>query len=324
MNPCRSVIRVCHLIAAAALLAAPVPALAYPAGIVPADARQADKPILVQVIIPQVEVRLPIAGAGGGGEAQGGIVGALIVGAMDASKQKKVQDAAEPIRIALEDFSADPVAMEATRKAFGALPWVKIADGAPSRNPTMRAGSALLDRAPGAHAATLTYQYMINPGYTGASVIATIAMAAKDNPKAKTPEKRWLPERLSYRNSVSVSVSLSNMAATEEERQKQWGANDGALARAVLSKALNKAAELAARSMALTAVDLLSLNAKDRPKTTAGFVKGRIVEGGENIATPATSNALVRMSATVKPDTDGLLVWADFFLHMSAVTAPNP
>ncbi len=324
MNPCRSVIRVCLLIAAAALLAAPVPALAYPAGIVPADARQADKPILVQVIIPQVEVRLPITGAGSGGEAQGGIVGALIVGAMDASKQKKVQDAAEPIRIALEDFSADPVAMEATRKAFAALPWVKIAEGAPSRNPTMRAGSALLDRAPGAHAATLTYQYMINPGYTGASVIASIAMAAKDNPKAKTPEKRWLPERLSYVKSVSVTVSLANMADTEEARQKQWSANNGALARTVLTKALDKAAEFAARSMTLGEAELAVLSAKDKPKTTVGFVKGRIVEGGENIATPSTSNGLVRMSATVKPDTDGLLVWADFFYHLSAITAPNP
>lgn len=292
------------------------PAFSYPAETVPDTVRNPAAPSGLLVIVPQVEIRASINPAGGAGGANESIVGALIVGAMDASRAKKTEDKAEQIRSILDGFDVDELARAETAKAFAPLSWVNTSEASFGKDPTLWGKMAVLDKGNAPHLVIVNYEYEMTPDLSGVMVYAVTHIVDKVNPKAKTPEKRFLPERLTFGRVVYTTTSLApDPSGKAIDGATAWAADDGKLLKMALQMGVAKSAQLAARTVSLTPDDLVAMNAKDMPKLNLGFHRGRVVEGADSLASAGKSNGLVRASATVAPGGEGVLIWAGYFVH---------
>jgi hypothetical protein len=294
-------------------------ALAYPAETVPDAIRSEAAPVSLHVIVPQMEIAVGINPAGGGGAQQGGIVGALILGAMDASRAKKGVSKADQARIALDGVDVDAIARAETARAFANVKWVAASKASFAKDATLWGKMAVLDAGSAPHQANIEYSYDLSPDFSTLTVFAAIQIVDKVNPKAKTPEKRLAIERLAYVEGAHVIAAIPIASAGPDDAFKLWTENGAKLLKETLTASFAKAADLSARAMQTTPADLIQMNAKDREKLSFGWHRGRIVEGADSIESAGGSNGLVRKSATVKPGAPGVLIWADYFVHARAL-----
>jgi hypothetical protein len=300
---------------AALALTIAAPAAAYPGETVPDSARDKANPAALYIIIPQGEIEAGIDPAGGGGAQQGGIVGALILGAMDASRAKKALSKEDQLRLALDGFDVDGLARSETLRAFSGVDWIETSKATFGKDPTLWGKMAVLDAGTAPRMLTIEYSYQMSPDFSTITVGTSIAIAEKVHPKAKKPEKRLAPERLTYVEGVHVMASLPRDPAGPFDGLASWTANDSKLFKDTLQKSFAKAASLAVRAVTQSPADIAAMNSKDRQKLNLGWHRGRIVEGADSLESAGTSNALVRSSATVKPGGEGVLIWADYFVH---------
>ena len=299
---------------AVAILGAP-PVGAYPEPAVSASVRDAANPMALHVIVPQGEIETGIDPAGGGGAQQGGIVGALILGAMDASRAKKGVSKEDALRESLDDFDIDALAQSETSRAFGKIDWVATSKATFGKDPTLWGRMAVLDATSAPRLLTVTYDYQMSSDYSTVTVSANIQIAEKVHPKAKKPENRLAPDRLTYIEGIHVLAALPRDPAIPLDGFAIWTANNGALLKSTLQKSVAKAADLSARAAQQSFADMVAMTDKALPKVSLGWHKGRVIEGAESIAAPGGSNGLVRSSATIKPGAEGVLLWADYFVH---------
>lgn len=291
------------------------PATAYPGETVPDAARDKANPTALYIIVPQGEIEAGIDPAGGGGAQQGGIVGALILGAMDASRAKKALSKEDQLRLALDSFDVDGLARNETVRAFSAVDWVAASKATFGKDPTLWGKMAELDATSAPRLLTVEYSYQMSPDFSTITIGTSIAIAEKVHPKAKKPEKRLAPERLTYVEGVHVMASLPRDPAGPFDGLAVWTANDSRLLKETLQKSFAKAAALVVRAVNQSPADIVAMNSKDRQKLSLGWHRGRVVEGADSLESAGTSNALVRTSATVKPGGEGVLIWADYFVH---------
>jgi hypothetical protein len=303
-------------VASALCLAIPTVALAMPAAAIPEANRNPADPIALHVIVPQVEIRASINAAGGGGGGSESIVGALIVGAMESSRAKKAEDKAEQIRMAVEGFDADAIVKREVARAFSGINWINGSKASFAKNPTLWGKMAVLDGGTAPQMASLIITYEMTPDLRGVGVSAVVELVDKVNPKAKKPEKRFLPERVAFVKGAHTIASLApDPSGKPIDSVAAWTANDGKLLKQTLTESIAKVADLSARAIQLRTTDMAAFNDKALPKMSIGWHRGRIIEGAEALATPETSNGIVRTSATVTPGKPGVLIWAGYFAH---------
>jgi hypothetical protein len=302
---------------------APMTGFAYPGETVAEAARDKANPAALYIIVPQAEIEAGIDAAGGGGAQQGGLVGALIAGAMDASRAKKALSKEDQLRLALDGFDVDAIARAETVRAFAGVDWVASSQAVFAKDPTLWGKMAILDAGTAPRLLMINYTYQMSPDFSTITVGTSITIAEKVDPKAKKPEKRLAPERLSYAEGVHVMASLPSDPAKPIDGFATWTANDSRLLKDTLQKSFAKAASLAVRAIQQSPDDIVAMSAKDRQKLSFGWHRGRVVEGVESIEAPETSNGLVRRSATVKAGGDGVLIWAGYFVH-SRVLPSSP
>jgi hypothetical protein len=300
---------------AALALTIAAPAAAYPGETVPDTARDKAAPMALYIIVPQGEIEAGIDPAGGGGAQQGGIVGALIVGAMDASRAKKALSKEDQLRLALDGFDVDGLARSETLRAFSGVDWIETSKATFGKDPTLWGKMAVLDAGTAPRLLTVQYSYDMSPDFATITVWTSIAIAEKVHPKANKPEKRLAPERLTYTEGAHVMASLPRNPAVPFDGLAAWTANDAKLLKDTLQKSFAKAATLAARAVQQSPDDIAAMSQKDRQKLNFGWHRGRVVEGADSLESPGTSNMLVRSSPTLKPGGDGVLIWADYFFH---------
>ncbi len=307
------------------------PASAYPSETVEEPIRTHPEPMEILVLVPQIEIRTAMNAYGpdgGGGAPQGGLVGAVIAGAIDSSRAGKAEDRFAQMRIVMESYDADAVARSETARAFSAIKWANSAQMQFAKDPTVWNKIAVIDKAKGRYLLAVDYSYELSADFSSVIVYAYASIADKLHPKAKTPEKRFLPERLLFSRGTHVQVQLPvDPARTREDAMKIWTKDDSKLLKDSIAMGLSKAADLSARVVAMTPAEMAALSSKDKPKIMLGYHRGRLVEGAESLSSVGADNALLpllRKSAVVAPGGAGALLWSGlYFAHVRTLELPK-
>lgn len=267
---CAAVLMVC---AAPPALAAPKP-LTY---VLPEAARSVAGGRAVQVSVGQAELGSNINSTLGFAMVAGGAVGVLIEAGVGADRAKRAQLGITPIRRSLMDFDADQLAIDTTKSALAALPWLEGQEPAFTRDATIISKSDFLTAAPTSQTLFFTYAYDMSPDFSSVNVGVGIGIANKEQAKKGEPYTRLLDKNLVYGQRVSSVVRLAN-PTTPVENAQRWAANDSALAKKALALAFAEVGVLIPRALTLTDADVTRINAGERK--TIGSLGGKPMEEG--------------------------------------------
>lgn len=275
--------------AAVLMLCAALPAQAAPKP-VKYVLQEAARPVAggraVRVSVGQAELGSNINSTLGFAMVAGGAVGVLIEAGVGADRAKRAQLGITPIRRGLMDFDADQLAIDSTKAALAAMPWLEGQEPAFSRDATLFGSSDFLTAAPTSQVAYFTYTYDMAPDFSSVNVSVGIAIANKEQAKKGQPYTRLLDKNLVYGQRVSSVVRLAN-PTTPVENAQRWAANDGALAKKALALAFTEAGALIPRALTLTDADVARFNAAERK--TIGVLGGKPMEedaGGSLLFNP--------------------------------------
>lgn len=250
-------VAVTGLVAAAMLSLAP-PAVAQrtagPSPFVTNDIRANTVVRPVTALVAQTELGTSIElgrilGPNGG---SGGLLGALIILAMDRTTQRLTDNATvraenqiAPLRQAIADFDAHAMAVETTRSAFGGQAWfnpgpteLAISDPKADDAPLLQRSLALAH--PQAdQLGLINWRYQMSPDFSQVQVIASIEMI--DRARLTTL----------YRQQLISIVKLDRPSFVPEENVARWSANGGEPARRALQMAFARAGQAIPRIMEL-------------------------------------------------------------------------
>ena len=223
----------------------------------------------VQVSVGQAELGSNINSTLGFAMVAGGAVGVLIEAGVGADRAQRAQLGITPIRRSLMDFDADQLAIDSTRSALAAMPWLEGQEPAFTRDATIFGKSDFLTAAPTSQVVYFTYAYDMAPDFSSVNVSVGIAIANREQAKKGQPFTRLLDKNLVYGQRVSSVVRLAN-PTTPAENAQRWAANDSALTKKALTLAFTEVGALIPRALTLTDADAASLNAAER-KTIASL-----------------------------------------------------
>ncbi len=258
--------------AAVLMLCAALPAQAAPKPlkyVLPEAARPVAGGRAVQVSVGQAELGSNINSTLGFAMVAGGAVGVLIEAGVGADRAQRAQLGITPIRRSLMDFDADQLAIDSTKSALAAMPWLEGQEPAFTRDATIFGKSDFLTAAPTSQVVYFTYAYDMAPDFSSVNVSVGIAIANREQAKKGQPFTRLLDKNLVYGQRVSSVVRLAN-PTTPAENAQRWAANDSALTKKALTLAFTEVGALIPRALTLTDADAASLNAAER-KTIASL-----------------------------------------------------
>jgi hypothetical protein len=258
--------------AAVLMLCAALPAQAAPKPlkyVLPEAARPVAGGRAVQVSVGQAELGSNINSTLGFAMVAGGAVGVLIEAGVGADRAQRAQLGITPIRRSLMDFDADQLAIDSTRSALAAMPWLEGQEPAFTRDATIFGKSDFLTAAPTSQVVYFTYVYDMAPDFSSVNVSVGIAIANREQAKKGQPFTRLFDKNLVYGQRVSSVVRLAN-PTTPAENAQRWAANDSALTKKALTLAFTEVGALIPRALTLTDADAASLNAAER-KTIASL-----------------------------------------------------
>ncbi len=268
------------LCAAVLMLCAALPAQAAPKPlkyVLPEAARPVAGGRSVQVSVGQAELGSNINSTLGFAMVAGGAVGVIIEAGVGAERAQRAQLGITPVRHGLMDFDADQLAIDSTKAALAAMPWLEGQEPAFSRDATLFGKSDFLTAAATSQVAYFTYVYDMAPDFSSVNVSVGIAIASKAQAKKGQPYTRLLDKNLVYGQRVSSVVRLAN-PTTPAENAQRWAANDSALAKKALALAFTEAGDLIPRALVVTDADVARFNAAER--RTIGPLGGKPMEEG--------------------------------------------
>lgn len=252
--------------------------------------QEASRPVAggraVQVSVGQAELGSNINSTLGFAMVAGGAVGVLIEAGVGADRAQRAQLGITPIRRGLMDVDADQLAIDSTRSALAAMPWLEGQEPVFTRDATIFGKSDFLTAAPTSQVAFFTYTYDMAPDFSSVNVSVGIAIATKEQVKKGQPFTRLLDKNLVYGQRVSSVVRLAN-PTTPVENAQRWAANDSALAKKALTMAFSEVGTLIPRALTLTDADVARFNAAER--RTIGSLGGKPMEedaGGSLLFNP--------------------------------------
>ena len=272
-------VRLCSLMAAVltVLTAAPVSA-ASPKNIFPEAARQVEGGRTLQVLVAQQEIKSDINKSNIAVAAGGGLMMALIDAAVEAERAKKAEAAIVPLRAELQDFDADTLAMDTTKKVADQAPWLQPTTLTLGRDSSLVGKSGVLDASVTPQVAFFEYSYDVSPDFSSIRVGLNMQVANRAVAEGKKPESRLHPKQLAYAQTVTTVISLPSPSKNMAENAARWSADDGKLARQALAAGFEELAVLAPRALSLTEADLKTMAARDKKNVVAGGFGGRLQE----------------------------------------------
>jgi hypothetical protein len=305
----------------AAMSMATVPAIAgnnVNMDVVPLEWRDPRQPLSMRLELGQVEIRAAIKPAP---ERGGGLIGGLVEGAAQSSRNKGANSTLDEIRDALDDFDADAVVSASTRSAFAAIEWLHLLGDRPERMTSDEMRARAEEAQPGMRLLVLNYAYELSPDLSIVTIEYKLMMARPPKP-GKIPDayRDWYPYP-AYTRSGSVMTNFAGLPVDLEQRKTLLAANGAKLLKDTLRDGFARAAILAARTVEFTQPQIDEMQATGRPKVDTDFgFKMMVIEGGDNVH-PATV-PIVRFGPkmTVEPDTDGVLLMLGGFRHYRAIT----
>lgn len=301
-------LRLCGLVVLAGVLPA-APAGAAPGGVIPQAARSAEKPIPMVVYLHQegiVTGRDP----GNGYQVGGGLVGALVDGALQSALSDGAKDAFAPSKGAFSAVDAEQTLMAAIRESVAPLPWIALAEGGALRDNSTAGKVALLDQSAAAQMIEADCSYTISQRFQAVYAYCSLLIAAKEG--SPSSRKSRDGRNLVYVTHLEAQVELANIAKSVGGRREQWIANSGALLRQGLGHALTKVGMLVGRRLQMTAEDFAAAEDNEKFRLVTAYVgmagehRGRVVEGWDNVLSEFHPNAGGK-SYLYKPGTDGVV-----------------
>jgi hypothetical protein len=264
--------------AAVLMLCAALPAQAAPKSlnyVLPEAARPVAGGRSVQVSVGQAELGSNINSTLGFAMVAGGALGVIVEAGVGADRAQRAQLGITPIRRGLMDFDADQLAIDSTKAALAAMPWLEGQEPAFSRDATLFGKNDFLTAAATSQVVYFTYVYDMAPDFSSVNVSVGIAIANREQAKKGQPYTRLLDKNLVFGQRVSSVVRLAN-PTTPVENAQRWAANDSALAKKALTLAFTKAGDLIPRALTLTDADVARFNAAER--RTIGPLGGKLME----------------------------------------------
>lgn len=256
-----------------ALSLVPAPAfaddIAHP---LPASERQLASLRPVAVVVPQERIRASVEIGRIAPDANGGgLIGALIIGAMDNKREIMTRNASEraegeiaPLVAALSDFDVSALALETTRKSIGSIDWfgadkVELIDG------EYQDFVAFAQANPSEQLGRITYSYHMSPDFTQLEVIAVV-----DTFRSET-------QTAIGRQTVTSLVRLRKRSYENHENVAAWAQDDGARAKAALTAAFARLETAIPAALALDDKSFDEATDKRRESATVATFHGPVL-----------------------------------------------
>lgn len=307
------------ILAAAALAAAPVIAGdSVDMTVVPPEWRDPAQPLPMRLELGQVEIR---AGIKPTRESGGGLIGGLMEGAAQSSRNKGANSTLDEVRDALDDFDADAFVSTNTRSAFARIVWLHLLGDRPERMASDEMRARAEEAQPGMRLLVLNYAYELSPDLATVTIEYRLMMARPPKP-GKTPNgyRDWYPFP-AYIRTGRVITSFVGLPDDLGKRKSVLVANGGKLLKETLRDGFARAAVLAARTAELTRPQVDALQAKGSPQVDTNYgSKMAVVEGGQNIRPATAPIGQYGPKMTVQPDTEGVTLMLGGFDHYRAIT----
>jgi hypothetical protein len=289
------------LVLAVALVAAPVAATAkdHPPLVLAAADREVPggRAVLVTLTQDRIATSVEIGRVASAGNA-GGVLDAIIIRAQDdrpeilrdsASQQAEVT--VRPVRASLDGFDVDGLALATTQRALDQVGWFRPQRLELARDPSTQFRRTFATAAGSDQFAFVTYNYDLSPDFTQIRVVAEVHLARRTSRGNLVP---LMEQRL-----VSIA-QLSRRSYEHRENVAAWSADDGALAKAALTRAFAQFEWLLPQALELSGSEVTAFADPKRAKTFSAGLYGPLIERGHN-----------------KPD--DLLIWSDGLVFVQSM-----
>ncbi|CAM5308148.1 putative protein OS=Sphingobium scionense OX=1404341 GN=GGQ90_000448 PE=4 SV=1 [Sphingobium scionense] len=248
-----------------------------------------------------------------------GLIGALIIGALEDGQSKRGRAEVLPLLQTLGDFDAATPLMAGVASGLAEQPWLHLLSQSSLRDGSIAAKDALLETVDGNYLIDIDCRYNVGEHFEALFGICSVKVADKRIVRDQ-PGARWKDGKLVFSNSAEVEVALDTSSFTvplphcwgPQRRpacRAKWMDNSAALMRQELTVALNRLGRLAIRALSLSAVEA---DIKEKLKTDGVFLSipyhsGALLEGSENIVDVGRRFDFIKgaKQAVLKPDSDG-------------------
>lgn len=239
--------------------------------------------VTMRVAVAQSEIKSDINPSNIAVATGGGLLGALIGAAVDASKAKKAEELITPLRNNLTGFDVDALAIDTARAELADAPWANVTTASFSKDTSAAGQSAFLDTITGNELALVTFSYDVSPDFSSIRVVEHISIVHKAATNAQgaaiKPTDRLSARNLDYNQSVTSVVTLADATSDKAANAALWAADGAKRARAALTLAFGEVKRLTIRSLALTSDNIKAMNGKENKRIVAGGFTGRQVAG---------------------------------------------
>jgi hypothetical protein len=247
---------------------------AAPTLYIPAEARASTGPRPVAVSVPQnrLSPSVELGRILGPNSGNGGLLGALIIVALDRTTERladnatsRAQSRLEPLLAALTDFDANVLAFDSTRSALTSASWLgagalELQSETGVESLRTRSRSFAQQHPDARQLIFVNWRYQMSPNFADVQVIAQVELV--DATRMRTV----------YRQQLLSIVQLHRPSFIEEENVARWSADGGALARRALSMAFARAGAVLPAMLALDREGFASLT--DRRRTDRAVAAG--------------------------------------------------
>lgn len=311
--------RIIRLAAMLMLAAVAIPASAERWKTVPSELRDANTPLPVTVHLVQDKLLIGLDPGAGMTPNNYGLVGALLIGALEDGQSKRGRAEVPPLLQALGDFDADTPLMDGIASGLADQPWLHLVSQSTLHDGSIAAKDALLETIDSNYLIDIDCRYNIGEAFEALFGRCSIKVADK-RIVGEQPGARWKDGKLVFNNYAEVEVALDTSAFTpplphcsgQQRRlacRAKWMDKGAALMRQELTASLNRLGRLAVRALSLSAVEA---DIKDKLKTNGVclsflYHSGAVLEGGDNILDVGRRSDFIKgtKQAVLKPDSDG-------------------
>ncbi|WP_188818659.1 hypothetical protein [Novosphingobium indicum] len=301
------------------LAATAMPASAEHWTTVPSKLRDATAPLPVAVHLVQDKLLIgPDPGAGMTPNNYG-LIGALLIGALEDGQSKRGRAEVLPLLQALGDFDGAKPLMAGVSSGLAEQPWIQLVSQSSLRDGSIAAKDALLETVDTNYLIDIDCRYNVGESFQAIFGICSVRVADKRT-VGNQPGDRWKDGKLAFSKSAEVEVALDTSVFTvplphcygqlrRSTCRAKWMDNSAALMRQELTVALNRLGRLAVRALSLSAAEA---DIKEKLKTkgvmlSMPYHSGALLDGGENIIDVGRRSDFMKgaKQAVLKTDSDG-------------------
>ncbi|WP_286266625.1 hypothetical protein [Thalassotalea atypica] len=188
----------------------------------------------VYVVVPQKEIVAEVEASGVAAAGGGGLLLALIDVAVENSRASSAEELIQPIKDSLIETDFNSLFINALKKEFDAVNWMKVDDVQLITDVTETTRQDNYDKADAETVTFINAGYSLSPDFSMLKANANISMLPKADALKKYSEKAtskkakqyaWHNDNNIYRDNISILNNLVATATDKEENAKKISEN---------------------------------------------------------------------------------------------------